>query len=136
MFTSDSREILMKPVLPIEYDNGFKLDYTVARELGDELASSYAFAEPFPHIVIDNFLPEPVARWALDNFPTEGLASDRVFDDGYAGLHKRQILPEDCNANARSLFHFFNSRPFVEFLEGLTSINGLIPDPHFVGGGY
>ena len=36
----------------------------------------------------------------------------------------------------RQLFHFFNSRPMLEFLEGLTTIQGLLPDPYFVGGGY
>ena len=55
---------------------------------------------------------------------------------GYAGLHKRQILPEECDAPARQLFHFFNSQPMLEFLEGLTTIQALIPDPYFVGGGY
>ena len=55
---------------------------------------------------------------ALEHFPREALRSDRVFDMGYAGLHKRQILPEECDAPARQLFHFFNSRPMLEFLEG------------------
>jgi hypothetical protein len=55
---------------------------------------------------------------------------------GYAGLHKRQILPEECDAAARRLFHFFNSQPVLEFLEGLTSIQALIPDPYFLGGGF
>ena len=55
---------------------------------------------------------------------------------GYAGLHKRQILPEECSAPVRQLFHFFNSQPMLEFLEGLTTIRGLIPDPYFVGGGF
>ena len=55
---------------------------------------------------------------------------------GYAGLHKRQILPEECDGAARELFRFFNARPMLEFLEGLTTIPALIPDPYFVGGGY
>jgi hypothetical protein len=100
------------------------------------LSAHYCFAEPFPHIVLDNFLPEPVARLALEHFPQETLRSDRVFETGYAGLHKRQILPEDCDATARQIFHFFNSRPMLGFLEGLSTIQGLLPDPHFVGGGY
>ena len=104
--------------------------------VGEQSSADYCFAEPFPHIVFDNFLPEPVARLALDHFPRHALSSDRVFDMGYAGLHKRQILPEECDAPARQLFHFFNSRPVLEFLEGLTTIQGLIPDPYFVGGGY
>ena len=126
----------MAAVLPIDLAQGLALDYKKARSIGEALSASYCFAEPFAHIVLDDFLPEAVARLALDHFPSETLPSDRVFDMGYAGLHKRQILPEDCDAEARKLFHFFNSRPMLEFLEGLSSIQGLIPDPYFVGGGY
>ena len=126
----------MSPVLPIDLASGLSLDAAAARRAGEERSAEYCFAEPFPHIVVDDFLPEPVARLALEHFPRQALQSDRVFEMGYAGLHKRQILPEECDAPARQLFHFFNSRPMLEFLEGLTTITGLIPDPYFVGGGY
>jgi hypothetical protein len=36
----------------------------------------------------------------------------------------------------RSFFHALNSRPFIEFLENMTGIKGLIPDPYFLGGGF
>ena len=123
-------------VLPIDGADGLRLDYAAARRIGESLSADYCFAEPFPHVVLDNFLPEPVARLALEHFPRETLRSDRVFESGYAGLHKRQILPEECDATARQIFHFFNSRPMLGFLEGLSAIQGLLPDPHFVGGGY
>ena len=55
---------------------------------------------------------------------------------GYAGLHKRQIMPAECNGFIREVFGFFNSVPIVQFLESLTTIPSLIPDPHFVGGGF
>ncbi|WP_197508820.1 2OG-Fe(II) oxygenase [Hydrogenophaga crassostreae] len=137
--TSNGRESAstMSPsLLPIDAADGFHLNSAEARSIGENLSGEYCFAEPFPHIVIDNFLPEDVIRLALDNFPTNPIASDTIFEMGYAGQHKRQVLPEDCDAPARRLFHFFNSAPFVEFLEGLSSIQGLIPDPYFVGGGY
>ena len=126
----------MNPVLPIDTSSGLSLDSKLARSIGDDLSSRYCFAEPFPHIVLDNFLPEAVVRRALDNFPRQTLATDRVFEMGYAGLHKRQIMPEDCNGPARELFRFFNSQPMVEFLAGLSAIEGLIPDPYFLGGGF
>jgi hypothetical protein len=129
-------EKVLTPVLPISATNGLALDAAQARSIGQELADRYCFAEPFPHIVLDNFLPDEVARLALEHFPRGALNSDRSFEAGYAGLHKRQILPEDCDAAARQLFHFFNSQPMLEFLEGLTAIESLIPDPHFIGGGY
>jgi 2OG-Fe(II) oxygenase superfamily len=126
----------LSPVLPIETSNGLSLDPVVARRAGEQLSEAYCFAEPFPHMVADNFLPEAVARAALEHFPREVLSSDLVFESGYAGQHKRQIMPDDCDAEARKIFHFFNSRPMIEFLEGLTAIQGLIPDPYYMGGGY
>ena len=86
----------MSPVLPIEVSDGLFLDAGVSREIGESLAASYGFAEPFPHLVVDNFLPDAVAKTALQHFPSRALNSDRVFEMGYAGLHKRQILPEEC----------------------------------------
>ena len=35
----------------------------------------------------------------------------------------------------RSIFREFNSRQFLLFLETLTGIENLIPDPYFLGGG-
>ena len=60
-------------------------------------SAEYCFAEPFPHVVFDNFLPEPSPASRSTTFPRHALSSDRVFDMGYAGLHKRQILPEECD---------------------------------------
>jgi hypothetical protein len=59
-----------------------------------------------------------------------------VFNIGYGGQHKRQLMPEDCDGFARGFFQFMNSRPMLEFLEGLTGIAGLMPDPYFTGGGF
>lgn len=131
-----SNNPLAGAVLPISLSDGLSLDPVVARGIGEERSAEYCFAEPFPHIVLDGFLPDRVARLALEHFPQEALRSDRHFEGGYGGLHKRQILPEECDASARQLFHFFNSRPVLEFLEGLTGIQGLLPDPYFTGGGY
>lgn len=127
---------ITSPILPIDTADGLRLDPARARNLGEELASHYCFAQPFPHIVLDRFLPDEVAQAALSHFPSERLTSDRVFEMGYAGQHKRQVLPEECDAEARRLFHFFNSQPMLQFLEGLTAIQGLLPDPYFMGGGY
>jgi len=112
------------------------MDSAEARALGSMLADDYRHAHPFPHIVLDGIFPEQLIVLAKQGFPAESLASDRVFEIGYAGLHKRQILPEECAPQARELFHFLNSMPVLQFLEGLTGIDGLIPDPYFEGGGY
>lgn len=122
--------------LPIDHENGLRMDAAEARSLGQLLHTDYAAAQPFPHIVIDGILPDALARHIVERFPAAPLPSDTNFEIGYAGQHKRQILPEDCTPDMRELFHFFNSRPVLQFLEGLTGIEALLPDPYFSGGGF
>jgi hypothetical protein len=122
--------------LPITVNDGLRMDPNEARATGAMLVNEYNKAEPFSHIVLDNFLPEEVIQQALANFPVAPLASDRIFNINYGGHHKRQILPYDCNKESQALFAFLNSQPVLQFLEGLTGIEGLIPDPYFEGGGF
>lgn len=122
--------------LPINAEGGLSMDAKEARQLGSLLCEDFQNADPFPHVVIDNLLPQPVLEQALSGFPKEALASDGWFNIGYAGQHKRQIMPEDCGASARELFWFMNSRSMLQFLEGMSGIEGLIPDPYYMGGGY
>lgn len=44
--------------LPIDFSSGLKMEAEKARQIGEELSGEYCFAEPYPHIVIDNFLPQ------------------------------------------------------------------------------
>jgi|KBSMisStaDraftv2_1062788.scaffolds.fasta_scaffold16576_2 hypothetical protein len=122
--------------LPIAEDDGLRMDAAEAKGLGDLLHEDYVSAQPFPHIVLDGILPGDLPRRILANFPVAALASDTVFNINYGGHFKRQVAPEDCNAFVRELFHFFNSRPMLAFLEGLSGITGLLPDPYFEGGGF
>ena len=122
--------------LPIKTDDGLQLNANEAKELGSLLRDDFWNASPYPHIVVDDILPKALIDRVLVEFPAERNASDVIFNIGYGGEQKRQILPEDCNSFSRDLFHFFNSKPILDFLEGLTGIEGLLPDPHFAGGGY
>ena len=122
--------------LPISIQDGVNLSLKDAKKLGEGLSAEYCFAEPFPHIVIDDFLPQEFIDKILNNFPIEKLDDDVIFEIGYAGLHKRQVSPANCNGFIREVFGFFNSATFVHYLESLTTIPSLIPDPHFVGGGF
>jgi hypothetical protein len=122
--------------LPVELADGLNLDQQAAHAFGARYLEHYCSAEPFPHIVIDDFLPQALARAICDNFPLQDLPSDVNYEMGYAGLHKRQVLPADCSAYCRNLFAFFNSAAMLQFLEGLTGIGGLIPDPYYNGAGF
>ncbi len=122
--------------LPVEFEDGLSMDPVEAHSLGELFSAEYSAAQPFPHIVIDDFLPAELIQSVMKNFPAGERDSDRVFTIGYGGEHKRQIMPEDCNRFSREVFQFFNSRPVLQFLEGLTGIQGLLPDPYFEGGGF
>jgi 2OG-Fe(II) oxygenase superfamily len=128
--------MIQQATLPISTIDGVYLSVKDAKQFGENLSGDYCFAEPFPHIVIDNFLPVEFIDKIYDNFPNERLEEDVVFERGYEGLHKRQVQPVNCNGYIREVFGFFNSTPIVSFLESLTTISSLIPDPHFNGGGF
>ena len=82
------------------------------------------------------FFQEPFLDQILKNFPTQNLYDDVLYEDDYAGKHKRQVYPESCNGYIRQVFNFLNSAPILQFLEGLTAIDGLIADPYFHGAGF
>ena len=100
---------------------------------GRQFQHEYISAKPYPHIVLDNFLDEDTLELCLRDFPDFSARKTK-----YAGRQenlKFEFSPESLSPPLRSLFHSFNSSGFVEFLENLTGINGLIPDPYFLGGG-
>lgn len=122
--------------LPINLDQGLQLGVEDAFEIGQTQMDDYAFAEPFCHAVIDDFLPEELANKILEHFPVDKKAHDKIYQKGYGGQFKRQVQPADCDEFTRSVFAFFNSSSMLRFLEGITNIQGLLPDPYFSGGGF
>lgn len=125
----------IETTLPVDATDGFHLDIEHARQRGHALSAAYAGAEPFPHVVIDHFLPAPILERLIVEFPQASMSGERVYDRGYRGHHKRQIDPNACSAYVRSVFAFLNSAPMLQFLERLTGMGGLISDPYFNGGG-
>ena len=102
--------------------------------LATRLSSQYAAAAPFPHAVIDDFLPAEALRRVAADFPSAGDI------DWHRSINQRQtkLATEDetqIHDSARWLLYQLNSATFMRFLETLTGINGLIPDPYFAGGG-
>ncbi|PXW22291.1 2OG-Fe(II) oxygenase [Paraburkholderia caballeronis] len=107
-----------------------------ARGKGAELQTAYADASPFPHVVIDDFLPPELADRILGHFASSrggddlNMSYDRAQERFKSSYHPDTLAPE-----LRAIFYAFNSRPFLQIVENLTGIKGLIPDPYFFGGG-
>lgn len=136
MDTMNADDGLVSLTLPIELRDGVFLDPEAVRRLGERWAQSYCSAKPFPHIVIDDFLPHDVVERLLADFPVDRSHTDILHGSNELGRLKRQVLPDYCGAVSKQMFALFNGRAFVQFLEGLTGIDGLVPDPYFEGGGY
>lgn len=124
------------PHLPIEIDDGIMLDTKAARAYGATLSADYAAADPFPHTVVDGFLPPALIDKIVTNFPARKVEGEELFELGFVGHHKRQVPPAQCSGFNRTLFSFFNSAPVLGFLESVSGIKGLLPDPYFMGGGF
>ncbi len=109
------------------------LDPTPQLAKADQLRPSFTSAKPFPHVVIDNFLPVATAEQCLLEFPESERALQVEYRD--QARNRRIFAPDQLPTFSRQLFHTFNSGPFLQILESLTGIQGLIPDPLFYGEG-
>ena len=105
------------------------------REKGLELSDTYRNGKPFPHIVIDDFLPPEILDVCLSEFPSKLKDVDEYFDRDQE-RYKAQFNPDALTESVRGLFYSFNSKPFIRVLENITGIKGLIPDPYFLGAGF
>jgi len=97
-------------------------------------ARQYQSADPFPHTMIDDFLPEEFLNPVLDKFP----GPEELKWTKFADLHQKKLAfaaAERLDPSIREVLQFLNSSVVLQFLERLTGINGLIPDPYFNGGG-
>jgi Rps23 Pro-64 3,4-dihydroxylase Tpa1-like proline 4-hydroxylase len=121
-------------MLQLKRVNGYlAFDANQCRELGRSLAHHYRTAEPFPHIVIDDFIEPAVLRGVLTDFPSSEHES---FFDRDQERYKFQYQPQEVDSGLiRNLFAELNGQSFLGFLEELTGIKGLISDPYFEGGG-
>jgi len=83
---------------------------------------------------MDDFLPEAVLDDVLAEFPRPRDADWFAFD---SPLERKLATKDDAamGAATRHLLAELNSSAFLDFLERLTGIEGLVPDPHFLGGG-
>ena len=101
----------------------------------DSLATQYSAAVPFPHVVIDGLFDDADLDDVLRHFPSPAEMRWVSFDsktEKKLGFH-HEISRID--PSVRRFLDAMNSFEMLQFLERLTGIDGLIPDPYFGGGG-
>ena len=89
--------------------------------LAFRLRDDYGAAEPFPHAVIDDFLPVELAERILDAFPRPEQLDWNRFDKHHSKKLATRIDPNLPGLLYDVLSHF-NSAACLRFLEGLTGI--------------
>jgi Rps23 Pro-64 3,4-dihydroxylase Tpa1-like proline 4-hydroxylase len=94
----------------------------------------YRTADPFPHVVIDDFLPPELLRRVAEEFASMDRSDWRRSNSA----HERKLSTEDesrFGPFTAKVIAALNSGTFLNFLERLTGIGGLIADPFLRGGG-
>lgn len=93
---------------------------------------AYAAQKPFPHVVIDDAIMDADRLTeALSHWPAKDDPAWRQFQN------KKRCARDvtQLHPTIAALLHEGNAPPFVRFLEAVTGIESLIPDPTFGGAG-
>ncbi len=121
----------------------YYLNYELLDVIANEQAVSYRTAEPFPHIVIDDFLSSEAVVYLESLFPSlpdgkdQGVSAHLSHKDGSRAQYGKHWVSRELSVDPafRRLYWELNAAPFVRFLQRLAGIPKLLPDPYLLGGG-
>ena len=95
---------------------------------------TYRSKQPFPHAMFDDFLPTNVVNAVAEHYPDRASRGWTIHSNEHADRKFMGDITEMDDV-MRAFALATSSRPFLLFLETLTGIEHLIPDPYFIGGG-
>lgn len=99
------------------------------------LREQYESAEPFPHIVLDGLFDDAALEAVLRDFPDprsmRWMEFDNPMEKKLGWYHGQSAISDTI----RRFLDAMNGFEMLLWLEALTGIEGLIPDPYFGGGG-
>lgn len=110
------------------------IDKYFTKEWMSKAKIKYNNADPFPHIVIDNFLPPEILESILEDFPNPDEMEWWTFNNNNEiklGSKNEVQIPQI----ARTVLQELNSGYILDWLEVLTSVPGLVADTRLIGGG-
>jgi len=111
------------------------IDYSLPHLDVTKLRSSFMNAKPFRFLVVDNFLPESQFALAASVFPEPEAPMWLKYRSGAENNKLQSQNFQLVDADLRNVLKLLNEPHFVEWLSNVTSIDGLIPDPEYHGGG-
>lgn len=98
------------------------------------LASRFAGAQPFRHVVIENFFDSTFARWLLAEFPAFERGNC-IGDDGREGGKSTVERIKALGPAFRALDAAIQAPDFLRLIGTIAGIDGLTYDPFYLGGG-
>jgi hypothetical protein len=103
----------------------------------DLLRERFRSAEPFPFIVIDDFLDADFAREVTASYPTFESALERGFSFNFVNERKKVQVTDVSKfpEPVARLNEAISSPAFLDQLSYITGIPALLADPELVGGG-
>src|SRR3954471_24313441 len=128
-----SPETMTVPVTITGERQGFFAYRAFSAEQVEGLASQFKLAEPFPHLVLEDFF-----NLTPDQMPDVYPAPDSphwnkrrdFYQSGKMYCRDTDVLPPLIS----SMLYELSAPPFLRFLESVSGIAGLIPDPYYEGG--
>ena len=114
------------------------INYNKLNDIAEQKLEDFYNSEPFPHLVIDNFLNKENAEIIASSFPNSnainwnkhgsGANADSFNFDGV----KLQCSDENEFPNEiKDLMREFNSQSFLYFLKKLTGVEYIFGDPYY-----
>jgi Rps23 Pro-64 3,4-dihydroxylase Tpa1-like proline 4-hydroxylase len=108
------------------------IDFERLERLEPELREEFLHAKPFPHVVIDDFLPQGTAEAVLEDF-----ARTEAGWNHYRHYNEQKLAVTDLSLvreRIRALLDDLHSQRFRDLLSRVTGIDDLIGDPDLEGG--
>jgi hypothetical protein len=109
------------------------IDFDRLMQVALDRRKIYAAAAPFPHTVIDNFLPVEAAEQLLLDFDSaqEGWKHYTHFNERKLALTDLEQMPPHTRAVMKEL----QTQEMLDFVGTLSGIDGLVADPALEGAG-
>ena len=100
----------------------------------EAFAKAFRDADPFPHVLIEDFFAHDVARRLLDDFPRfmDRYATGETGDVGRKATH-RDV--RSISEAYREVDDFIQTSGFLDFMSEISGISDLMYDAEYHGGG-
>jgi len=114
-----------------------KMNYPAMHKKAEKLNKKYLKNSPFPNIVINNFFDLTTYKKICDNFPSPNSkiwktpSNVHTINKMVTKRGKLNLKEYLFSEKQRRILMELNSSLFLTFLEKLTGIDGLLPDPYF-----